>query len=244
MKNVKTSRQWETTVENQQKKRTFWTGVFQGIPIALGYIPISFAYGVLAQNNGLSIFNTVIMSIIVFAGSAQLIAVSLFASGASCLSIVMTTFIVNLRHLLMSAALTPHLKRWKKLELFLFSYHITDETFAINTTKFSECSNRKSESFGVNAIAQVSWVLGTILGVFTCHLIQDPKPFGLDYALAAMFIGLLVFMLQERSKFLVAILAGGLSVLFYLIGMNQWNVIIATSIAATLGAMGEIWIKK
>ena len=216
MESIKTDKQAEATVENQQKKRTFWSGVLQGIPIALGYIPISFAYGVLAQNNGLSLFNTVTMSIIVFAGSAQLIAVSLFASGASFLSIVVTTFIVNLRHLLMSAALAPHLKRWKKLELFLFSYHITDETFAINATKFSECSNRKLESFGVNATAQASWMLGTVIGVFTSQLIQDPKPLGLDYALAAMFIGLLVFMLQERTKFLAAILAGGLSVVFYL----------------------------
>ncbi len=77
------------------------------MPIALGYIPVGFAYGVLAQKAGLSAFNTVLMSIIGYAGSAQLIVVGLIAAGISPLSIIVTTVIVNLRHMLMSAALSP-----------------------------------------------------------------------------------------------------------------------------------------
>ena len=80
----------------------------------------------LAQKAGLSPFNTLLMSIIVYAGSAQLIAVGLISSGLTPLSIIITTFIVNLRHMLMSAALSPHLQSWRKPELAVFAYELTD----------------------------------------------------------------------------------------------------------------------
>jgi 4-azaleucine resistance transporter AzlC len=79
----------------------------QTLPIILGYVPVGFAYGVLAQKSGLSGINTLLMSLLVYAGSAQLIAVGLFAAGAAPLAIVATTFVVNLRHLLMSAPWRP-----------------------------------------------------------------------------------------------------------------------------------------
>lgn len=224
--------------------KNFIQGIIQAVPIILGYVPIGFAYGVLAQKTGLSVFNTIMMSIIVFAGSAQLIAVGLFAAGVSSASIVFTTFIVNLRHLLMSAALSPYLKKWKWWELIPFSYQITDETFAIHSIYFDKTPQRKGEAFGVNMTAQASWVTGTILGVIASQLITDVKPLGLDYALAAMFIGLLVLQLKNRLQVLVAITAGIGSVAFYLFGMNQWNVMLAAVLASTLGVALEIWIKK
>jgi 4-azaleucine resistance transporter AzlC len=224
--------------------RQLFKGFIQAIPIILGYIPIGFAYGVLAQKNGISAVNTVLMSILVFAGSAQLIAVGLFGAGVSAVSIVVTTFIVNLRHLLMSAALSPYLKRWRWWETLPFSYQITDETFALHSIYFEQNPERKAEAFGVNMTAQISWVIGSILGVFASQLITDVKPLGLDYALAAMFIGLLVLQLKNRLQVIVAILAGVASVAFYLFGMNQWNVMLAAVLASTLGVMVETWIKK
>lgn len=110
----------------------------QTLPIILGYVPVGFAYGVLAQKSGLSGINTILMSLLVFAGSAQLIAVGLFAAKAAPLAIVATTFVVNLRHLLMSAALAPYLRGWSKSRLALFSYQLTDETFALHVGRFAK----------------------------------------------------------------------------------------------------------
>ncbi len=94
--------------------RPAWVrGVARAMPIVMGYIPIGFAYGVLAQQAGLSLFNTLAMSALVYAGSAQLIAAGLFAAAAPALSIVATTFVVNLRHMLFSAALSPYLRGWR-----------------------------------------------------------------------------------------------------------------------------------
>ncbi len=213
----------------------FISAVKQALPIVLGYLPVGFAYGVLARKAGLSIDNTVIMSLIVFAGSAQFIAVGLLASGASALSVIITTFIVNLRHLLMSAALSPYLKKWSKLQLAAFTFQLTDESFAVHSTRFSNGDTDKSETYLINCIAQLAWVGGTVLGIFSSTLITDVKPMGLDYALPAMFIALLIFQIKDKSHVIVGLVTGLLSTALALGGAGQWNVIIATLIGATLG---------
>jgi 4-azaleucine resistance transporter AzlC len=220
-------------------------GVSRAMPIVLGYVPIGLAYGVLAQKAGLSALNTLLMSLLVYAGSAQLIAVGLFAGGASVLSIVLTTFVVNLRHLLFSAAVAPFLQHWRKIDLAGFAYELTDETFAVHSAQFaSEGVPGRAEVFATNVTAQVSWILGTALGVLLGSVIADVKPLGLDYALPAMFIALLILQIQDRVQVAVALLAGALSVGLLLAGLGQWNVIVATVIVATLGVMLERWSKK
>ncbi|WP_034624235.1 AzlC family ABC transporter permease [Maridesulfovibrio hydrothermalis] len=224
---------------NSQKNKhntVFMSALKQALPIVLGYLPVGFAYGVLARKAGLSIDNTVIMSLIVFAGSAQFIAVGLLASGASALSVIITTFIVNLRHLLMSAALSPYLKKWSRPELAAFTFQLTDESFAVHSTRFSNGDTSKSETYLINCIAHAAWVGGTVLGIFSSTLITDVKPMGLDYALPAMFIALLIFQIKDRSHVAVGLITGLLSTALALGGAGQWNVIIATLIGATLGA--------
>ncbi len=230
---------------NPQPTSPNWlNGVKLALPIVVGYIPIGIAFGVLARKVGISAGNTMLMSLLVFAGSSQLIAVGLFMSGVSAVSIVVTTFIVNLRHLLMTAALSPYLKRWSKLEMAAFAYEVTDETFAVHSTHFYERIPPKAESFAINVTAQVSWLLGTWIGIVSSALITDVERLALDYALPAMFIGLLVMQIKDRIKIAVALLAGVLSVVFLQAGADQWNVILATIIGATSGIVIEKWIKN
>jgi len=231
--------------QSEAAGRGWPAGVSRAMPIVLGYVPIGLAYGVLAQKAGLSALNTLLMSLLVYAGSAQLIAVGLFAGGASVLSIVLTTFVVNLRHLLFSAAVAPFLQHWRKIDLAGFAYELTDETFAVHSAQFaSEGVPGRAEVFATNVTAQVSWILGTALGVLLGSVIADVKPLGLDYALPAMFIALLILQIQDRVQVAVALLAGALSVGLLLAGLGQWNVIVATVIVATLGVMLERWSKK
>jgi 4-azaleucine resistance transporter AzlC len=220
--------------------RSAWA---QAFPIVLGYLPIGFAFGILAQKAGISGMNTLAMSLLVYAGSAQLIAVGLFAAAASPFSIVLTTLVVNLRHLLMSAALSPYLGSWKRSLLPIFAYEVTDETFAVHSVRFPQAGAHPNEALLINVIAQASWVAGTWLGIAAGSLIQDVKPFGLDYALPAMFIALLVFQLKDRRTVAVALAGGLLSVILLIAGLSQWNVIVATLIAATLGVMIDSWTK-
>jgi len=216
----------------------------QVLPIVLGYAPVGFAYGVLAQKSGLSDLNTLLMSVLVYAGSAQLIAVGLFAAAANPLAIVVTTFVVNLRHLLMSAALAPYLGTWSRTRLALFAGQLTDETFALHAGRFARGETGPAETFGINVIAQSAWVGSTALGLAASTLITDVRPIGLDYALPAMFIGLLLGQLKSRLHVLVAVSAGAMSTILMLAGLGQSHVLAATVIAATLGLGAHAWTSR
>lgn len=220
------------------------TGIKRALPIVLGYVPIGFAYGVLAGKSGLSDANTLLMSLIVFAGSSQFIAVGLFAAGTGPAAVILTTFVVNLRHMLMAASLAPFLSGWKKRHLAWFSFELTDETFALHSTSAGKLADCRLEALSLNMTAQASWVAGTILGIVASGLIGDVKPLGLDYALAAMFIGLLVGQCENRVRVVTAILSGGIATLLYLAGWHQFHIIIATVAGATLGLGVELWIKR
>jgi 4-azaleucine resistance transporter AzlC len=217
--------------------------VIAALPIMLGYLPVGFAYGVLAQKAGLSTLNTLLMSMIVFAGSAQLIAVGLVANGIGPLTIIPTTFVVNLRHLLFSAAIFPYLTHWRKNELAVFASELTDETFALHSTRFERGKVEKSEAFAINIISHITWVLGGWLGVIAGQLVVEVESLALDFVLPAMFIGLLVMQIKNRTQVWVALLAGTASVAFLLLGFSQLHVIIATVIGATFGAWIDGWTR-
>ncbi|MFW5863196.1 MAG: AzlC family ABC transporter permease [Desulfohalobiaceae bacterium] len=216
----------------------------QTLPVILGYLPVGFAYGVLAQKSGISGLNTVLMSMLVFAGSAQLIAVGLLASGAGAATVILTTFMVNLRHLLMSASLAPYLKSWSKLQQAFFSFQLTDETFALHSSRFARRQPPKQETLAINIIAQSAWLAGSCLGLFAGGLIADVRPIGLDFALPAMFIVLLVWQLTNLLRLFTALAAGACSLLLTLLGLEQTSIILATVLAASLGLLLETWCKK
>lgn len=234
----------EETTQPQSQESTLMSALRQAAPIVMGYVPVGAAFGVLAHKTGLSMLSTVLMSTIVFAGSAQLIAVAMFAAGMPPLSIIATTFVVNLRHLLMSASLAPNLKSWKRWELALFSYEITDESFAVHSSRFDRGDNSKPVSFLINSIAHVSWVLASWVGFMTGATIPDIKPLGLDYALPAMFIALLAMQVKNGLHVFVAGFTGMVSIILIQSGADQWSVILATLIGATFGAGVESWMKK
>jgi len=233
-----------SSAQAKRVQRSWLSGFSQAAPIWLGYISVGFAYGVLAQKAGLSTLNAILMSVIVYAGSAQLIAVGLFAAGASAASIILTTFVVNLRHMLMSAAVSAHLKGWTKPQLAAFAFELTDETFVLHSSRFVGRDPLKTETFAVNLSSQCSWVLGTWLGFAVGQVITDVRLFALDYALPAMFIALLVLQIKDRTQVVVAILSGLLAVGLVLLGVGQWTAIIATIGGATIGMVLEQWIRR
>lgn len=185
----------------------------QVAPIAMGYVPVGMAYGVLAGKAGLDAANVLAMSVLVYAGSAQLVAVGFFAAGASALSIVATTLVVNLRHVLFSAAMAPFLSGWRKRELAAFAGELTDETFALHAARFGRGDRDKARTFSINVLAQASWVAGTILGILAGDALGDGRSFALDFALPGMFLALLAGQLKSRSQVAAAVAAAVFSLL-------------------------------
>lgn len=217
----------------------FMAGAGKAVPVMLGYLPIAIAYGVLAREAGLSVWETTAMSLFVFAGAAQFIAVGMFAALMTPFTIIFTTFLVNLRHLLMSASLAPFFRGRKFTTLALLGTGLTDETFAVNYAEFNKKPRTHYFMFGVNLAGYSAWVGGSFLGAMAGQFIPGLDRLPLDFALPAMFICLLIIMLENNLMLAMAVLAGGLSLLLALWIEGNWNIILATVIAATVGAGWE-----
>ncbi len=144
--------------------------------------------------------------------------------------------IVNLRYLLMSAAESPWLSRLPRAQRFLLGLGLTDETFAVHITALQEGWTLNAATMYVcNSTTHLSWVGGCAIGAFCGNLVNDVRPLGLDYAITAMFLALLVPQCASRLHVLVAVFTGALSVALKAGGMSQWNVAVATVAGASLG---------
>ena len=211
-------------------------GIKAGWPICLGYFPIGLAFGVLAQKAGLHPVEIGLMSLLVFAGSSQFVAVSMLSGGASVLSIVLTTFVINLRHLLMSSSLAVYLRSVNKSWTALFAYGVTDESFAVNLTRFRDSNWDWRQALVVNQAANVAWIASSIVGAYSGQFIPAGA-FGIDYALIAMFLCLLVFQLRGRLYALTAIVAGVLAVFLALLVPGNSYIVLASVLAALIGVV-------
>lgn len=234
------------TLPSPKEEDSFLKGVKDCIPTLLGYLSIGLAAGVVQKTAGLSIAEIALISLILYAGSAQFIAAGMIAVSSSPAAIIITIFIVNLRHILLSAALSPYFRHLSPLRNMLVGSLLTDETFgvAINQTLNKE---RISEKWmhGLNITAYLNWFLANIAGAFLAQWISDPDKYGLQFALPAMFIGILVISMIDRRKFkldlVVAILAVIIAVGSSFVFSSSVGVIIATVIASTVGMVLDKW---
>jgi 4-azaleucine resistance transporter AzlC len=209
-------------------------GAIAAWPICLGYLPIGLAFGVLAQKAGLPLWAVAMMSLMVFAGSAQFICVAMLATGASATAIILTTFMVNLRHVLMSSALAVYLRGISRPFLALYAYGVTDESFAVNLTHYREGAWDRWRALTVNHLANAVWFAATLCGALVGQFVPQGA-LGIDYALTGMFLCLLVLQLQSRIHILTAILAIIFSIAWYLIIPGDSYVVSASMSAATMG---------
>jgi 4-azaleucine resistance transporter AzlC len=220
--------------QSQKKQQYLKNGAAAAWPICLGYVPVGLALGVLAQQAGLPWWAVAIMSLLVFAGSAQFICVAMLAAQASPAAIILTTFMVNLRHLLMSSALAVYLNGVNKRFLILFAYGITDESFAINMTRFRSGSWDRFRAIVVNHLSNSVWIISTVIGSMVGQFIPQDA-FGIDYALTGMFLCLLVFQLNSRIHIITGLLALTLSISWYLLIPGNSYIVGASVTSATIG---------
>ena len=214
-------------------------GVKTAWPICLGYFPIGLAFGVIAGKAGLSPLDIGLMSVLVFAGSAQFIAVSMLTGGAGLIPVVMTAFVVNLRHLLMSSSLSVFLRDLGAWRTALYGYGVTDESFAVSLAEFERGKPDHLFFIGSGLAIYGLWQLATLIGhTFGSAL---PAGLGLEYALAASLMYLLIVLTRTRRSAIVALFAGLLALAVYPLLSNTWSTVTATFIAATLGVLWNRW---
>jgi len=211
------------------------SGVKDALPIILGYLPIGAAYGMLAVNKGLTPLQTTLMSLFVFAGSAQLVSIEMIAAGAAVAAIVAMTFLVNLRHLLLSASLSLHLRDLPLYYYPFLGFLVTDESFAVAMSKIESQKNKQRYFLGLGFTAYLGWVFSSAAGAFLTEFINLGSGGALDFVLPAMFVILLVMQISSRSEIIVAVFSAFLSLFFALAINGSWNIIMATVLAAFLG---------
>jgi 4-azaleucine resistance transporter AzlC len=220
---------------------SFASGARAGLPVVLGYLGIGLAAGVVERAAGLSYAEVLLISTVLYAGSAQFVVTSMISLASPAAAIVLTVFFLNLRHLLLSAALAPalrHVPAWKNA---LIGLQLTDETFVVAANRGTL---QPAWMAGLNLAAWTTWALANLAGAALSGSVGDTRV--LAFALPCMFAALLVLQIKSHPMLPAALAVAVGSAVFALVGKTLFSgpaVIIVASVAgATLGLFLLRWI--
>jgi predicted branched-subunit amino acid permease len=216
-------------------------GFIKGIPICLGYIPVSFTFGLMAVTGGLSKWLAIFTSLSNVTSAGQFAGVQLIFAGAGYFEIALTTFVINMRYMLMSLSLSQKIAEetplWKRL---IFGFAITDEIFAIASVEKKKLT--ASYMFGLMTTPIFGWTLGTALGAFTSELLPERLAAAMGIALYAMFIAIIIPPAKKSKAVMITILeATVIMCIFRYVHLfdfisDGFKIIIATIVAAGISA--------
>ncbi|MCP4168553.1 MAG: AzlC family ABC transporter permease [Chloroflexi bacterium] len=216
-------------------------GIRAEIPVAFSVIPFGLIFGVIALGAGLPPLFAIAMSPVVFAGSAQFIGAQLIGLGAPAIVIVVTTFVVNLRHALYGFSLAPHLKHLSRGWRWLLAYLLTDEAFAMTIIHYRDHSlylaNKHWFFLGSGLTLWIVWQISTVVGVYLGA--QVPAVWSLDFTLALTFIGLVIPTLQDRPSVAAALVAGAVAVATF-----HFPYKIGLMLASLAGIVAGVWLER
>lgn len=221
---------------DMQKREQLKEGFVVSIPIIIGYIPIAIAFGILSKNTGITLLECVLFSALVFAGASQFMALNLLGLGTGGIEIVITTFLVNFRHFLMSASLVPRLHKPKKKWFPLIAFGITDETFSV--ASFHDGKLSTGLVLTIEVLAYLSWVLGSGLGYMLEGLLPAMLRESMGIALYAMFAAFLIPEVKKSKQiFFLAFGSGCVNALMEWINVlsSGWNIVVSIVVVSLLG---------
>ena len=221
----------------------FREGAKAALPIVLGYLPVGMAFGILARKAGLNPFEVALMSLLVYAGASQFLAIEMILKGMIWFPIVLTTFFINLRHLLMSSTISLYFNRNPLRKIGVLSAQLTDESFAVAMSNTSKIENRPEYLFGLQMTSHLAWISGSVGGAFFGPLIKS-SDYGLPFALPALFICLLVFQIRSTHHFWMMIVAGVFSLFFKWAFPGNWYILLAALLSSGMGVMVELVVRK
>ena len=226
----------EQHIENEYLK-----SLKDSFPIISGYFTVSFVFGISCVNLGLPIWFPILMSLFVYAGAAQFAFLILFSAGASISTIIITTFLINLRHMVMSiyiANIFDKLQIKRKFR-WLYGYGLTDESFAFHSVLGDKkLSHKYFLSF--NIFCHSAWVLGSLFGAWLATETKTSDLASLQYVLTAMMVYILVLLSTNIIKTIVALVSIMSMIILSLVYESHFNILIATFIGTGVG----VWLKK
>ncbi len=224
----------------------FLAGARDTTPLIVGAIPFGIIFGALAGSCGLSFAAAMAMSLIVFAGSSQFIAIGLVAAGAGWPIIVLTTFVVNLRHLLYGATMAPYYKPLSRAWRVMLAFWLTDETFVVAVRRYEAADAspyKHMYNLGSALFMYTNWSLCTMLGLTFGRAFPQIAEWGLDFAMIATFIGMVIPYLVGRPMWAAVATSGIVSLACN--GLpNKLGLMIAALAGLAAGVICESLVKK
>lgn len=203
--------------QTQTRLQVFLLGARDTFPLIVGAVPFGIIFGALAASNGISPLTIAALSAFVFAGSAQFIAVNLILQHTSIALIILTTFVVNLRHALYGASIAPYTKHLSQRWLIPLAFWLTDETYAVVVSKWTTAEQTLPHlewyHLGSSLAMYGNWQLVTWVGILAGSQFQNAEQWGLDFAMAATFLGIVVPSVVNRPMLACALVAGTVGIL-------------------------------
>ena len=218
----------------------FGLGLQRSLPLALGVAAYGLVWGALAGQAGLAPLETGLMSAAVFAGAAQFVALGFWQDGGHPLPlgpIVVTTLIVNLRFVLMSASLYPMFEREAAPRRWLKAFWISDENWALTSAELAQGRGSIGFLLGGGVLVYGAWLLSGIAGRLAGTWLGDPARFGLDFAFTASFLALLLGLWRGRPTLLPWAVAAGVAVLAHAWLRGKWYIVVG----GLCGSMAGAW---
>ena len=227
--------------KNLSGMRLFSQGAIDTLPLILAAVPFGILYGVLAKASGLSAWATMGMSLLVYAGSAQFIAVGMLAASVAWPAILLTTFFVNLRHILYAATLVPYVRHWPNRLRAPAAFWLTDESFAVVSNwlrKNPEQSGMPWYYFGSGVLMYVNWLLCSWVGLTLGESLPGLDSLGLEVAMIVAFVGIIAPALIGLPMILTAVSAS-LCGIFTWGWPNQSGLMVSALMGVIVGVIAE-----
>jgi 4-azaleucine resistance transporter AzlC len=208
-----------------QNRRTITAALGASMPVFFGYTTIGFAYGFLLVKSGLEWYWAPLMSIIIFAGAAQFLAIGMLAGRTSLIEMGIAVFMMNARHMVYGFSLLDRFSGFRRFRYYLI-FGLTDETYALLTgLKHPEGVDEEKFDFFITLFNQLWWVSGSTLGALFGSVIAWNAP-GLEFALTSLFVVLLIEQVRSLKRPGPFILSLAVSSLLYIAGFRDQTLLV------------------
>jgi Predicted branched-chain amino acid permease (azaleucine resistance) len=202
-------------------KKTITKAFLTTIPVMMGYIVLGIAFGMLLESKGFGVFYSFIMSVFIYAGSMQFVAIDLLATSASFLSGIMMTLLINARHIVYGLSMIQKFKKMGQLKPYMI-FSLTDETYSLLVSPIPENVDEKKYMFFISFFDQCYWILGSVLGSLIGAVIQINTT-GMDFAMTALFVVIVLEQFLSCEKHFYTYFGFGMSLIsLFLFGANQF----------------------
>jgi 4-azaleucine resistance transporter AzlC len=232
----------EKNVTGSEERVTFtFSGAVAGakkcVPIEISGCAIGLVFGALAGQAGLGVGEAVLMSALVFSGAAQFVVLGLWASPLPVATIVLTTLVVGLRHVLMGAALGPVFSKLPRLKAYGSVFFMADENWALTMGEFAKGRRDAAFLVGGGFLMFLTWTGSTFVGGAFGGAVEDPARWGLDFAFTAVFIALICGMWKGKSDILPWAVAAVAAVAAHHLLPGQWYILLGGLAGSLAGVM-------